>query len=327
MPSTLEEAIALLQVLWAEVVQLRAENARLTARVQELEARLGQNSSNSSRPPSADPPHGRTSRREPPAGRRPGGQPSHPAHERPLRPSDQVDRVVEQWPETCAHCQGSLSADPALMVGEPARHQVTELPPIRAEVTEYRLHRVRCPTCGGETRACLPPEAPGGAFGPRLQATVAVFSGRCRLSRREVADVCGEMLGADVAVGSVDRLCQETGQALAEPVAELAQAVREAPVANMDETGWKQAGQRGWLWVVVTTVVTVFTIAKSRGSQVVKELLGETYAGSLGSDRWSAYSYLPVERRQVCWAHLRRDFQALVDYGGAAVFRDHYLTV
>jgi transposase len=157
-----------------------------------------------------------------------------------------------------------------------------------------------------------------GAFGPRLQAIVAVLSGRYRLSRREVAAVCAELLGVPLALGSVDRLCQATAQALDGPVAELHAAVPQAAAAHADETSWREAGQRCWLWVVVTAVATVFRIAPSRGSQVIKGLLGEGFAGSLITDRWSAYTWLPVTCRQVCWAHLKRDFQALVDAGGTA---------
>jgi transposase len=200
--------------------------------------------------------------------------------------------------------------------GEPVRHQVTELPPVRAVVTEHQWHHVRCSGCGTTTCAVLPADVPAGAFGPRLQATVAVLSGRYRLSRREVVGVCTDVLGAPLAVGSVDRLCQATAQALAAPVAALQAAVQQAPAAHADETGWREAGRRCWLWVVVTAGATVFTLAPSRGSGVIKSLLGETYAGYLISDRWSAYTWVDPARRQVCWAHLKRDFQKLVDYGG-----------
>jgi len=197
-------------------------------------------------------------------------------------------------------------------------HQVTDLPPVRAVVTEHRLHRVVCAACGQGTRATLPPEVPAGAFGPRLQATVAVLSGPYRLSRRQVADVCGTVLDAPLAASSVDGLCQATATALAAPVAAVQATLPTAPVANADETRWPQAGQTQWLWVVVTGLVTVFTIAASRGSKVIKALLGEDYTGVLGSDRYAGYTWLDVAWRQVCWAHLKRDFQALVDRGGDA---------
>ena len=304
--ATLEEALALLPVLWDEVVRLRA-------RVQELEARLGQNSSNSSRPPSANPPETPPRPPAPATGRKRGGQPGHPAHQRALLPPEQVDQSVAHWPAHCRQCAAPLAAE---AVGEPVRHQVTELPPVRAVVTEHQLQHVRCAACGTTTCAVLPAEVPAGAFGPRLQATVAVLAGRYRLSRREVADVCTEVLGAPLAVGSVDGLCQATAQALAAPVAALQAAVQEAATAHADETGWREAGQRCWLWVVVTAVATVFVLAPSRGRGVIQGLLGPTFTGYLISDRWAAYTWIDPTRRQVCWAHLKRDFQKLVDYGG-----------
>jgi transposase len=310
-PASWEEALALLRALWEE-------NAALRERVAELEARLKQNSMNSSRPPSSDPPDTPTPPARPPTGRRRGAQPGHPPARRQVVPPEAVDQVVRYWPARCRHCRAALSDGPVEVVGEPVRHQVTELPPVRAEVTEHRLYRVRCRSCGGETRASLPPDVPAGAFGPRLPATVALLSGRYRLSRREVAAVCGELLGADLAVGSVDALCQATAAALAEPVAELAAAVREEPVAHADETSWAQAGQRRWLWVVTTTLITVFTIAASRSRGVIRDLLGEDFGGRLVSDRYAAYNWLPLDQRQVCWAHLRRDFLALLTYGPSA---------
>jgi transposase len=314
-PATVEEALALVRALWDELVQLRAGYAQLQARVQELEARLGQNSSNSSRPPSADPLQAPKRPPAPPTGRARGGQPGHQPHLRRIVPPEQVDRIVEHWPLACRHCQGPL--EPAAL-GEPVRHQVTELPPVRAVVTEHHLHHVRCAACGTTTCAVLPAAVSAGAFGPRLQATVAVLSGRYRLSRREVVGVCTDVLRVPLAIGSVDRLCQATAQALAAPVAELQAALPQASAAHADETSWREAGQRCWLWVVVTAVATVFTIAHSRGSGVIKGLLGERFAGRLISDRWSAYTWVPPEQRQVCWAHLKRDFQALVDLGGGA---------
>ena len=305
-PQTLEEATALLRLAWEQLGQLQA-------RVQELEARLGQNSTNSSRPPSSDPPETPARPPAPPTGRQRGGQPGHPPHQRTVVPPEHVDQIVEHWPTHCRRCAAPL---PPMAAGEPVRHQVPELPPVRAVVTEHQLQHVRCGACGTTTCAALPAEVPPGAFGPRLQATVAVLSGRYRLSRREVVGVCTDVLGAPLAVGSVDRLCQATAHALAAPVATLQAAVQQAAAAHADETSWREAGQRCWLWVVVTAVATVFTLAPSRGSGVIKGLLGEALAGYLISDRWSAYTWLDPARRQVCWAHLKRDFQKLVAYGG-----------
>ncbi|MGH2350725.1 MAG: IS66 family transposase [Chloroflexota bacterium] len=303
----------------AIIVALAQRVSALEAEVRDLKARLGQNSTNSSRPPSSDPPHVKRPPVVSPSGRRAGGQPGHVGHFRALVPPERVDVVVDHWPVRCVGCATSLAA-PGAPAGEAdyVPHQVTEVPPLRAVVTEHRLHRVTCPRCGARTRATLPPDVPGGAFGPRLQATVATLKGRFRLSCREVAEVAETVLEAPLSVGSVDVLCQATSAALTTPVAEAVATLPQAPVVNADETPWKAGTARPWLWVAVTALVTVFQIATSRSSQVIKDLLGEDYRGTLGTDRYAGYAWLDVAFRQVCWAHLRRDFQALVDRGGPA---------
>jgi transposase len=229
-----------------------------------------------------------------------------------------VDVVVDHWPGTCVGCALPLAVATPTALATYVAHQVIELPPLRAVVTEHRLHRVACPACGGTTRATLPAEVPTGAFGPRMQATVATLKGRFRLSCREVVELSDTVLEAPLSVGSVATLCQATSDALTIPVAEAIATLSQATVVNADETPWKQGKARPWLWVAVTTLVTVFRIATSRSSQVIKDLLGEDYAGTLGTDRYAGYAWLDVAYRQVCWAHLTRDFQALVDRGGPA---------
>ena len=308
-PSASQGLIVALVAGLAEVAALREE-------VRALKARLGQHSGNSSRPPSSDPPQAPRKPPAVPSGRGRGGQPGHVAHQRALLPPERVDSIVEHRPQTCARCAASVPA------GVPSdgyvAHQVTELPLIRAVVTEHRLHLVTCPACGAATRAALPAVVPTGAFGPRLQATVAVLCGQYHLSQRAVADASGTLLDAPLAASSVAALCRDTAVALEGPVAALRATLPTTRVVNADETRWPHAGRTAWLWVVVTGLVTVFTIAASRGSQVIKELLGEDYTGVVGSDRYSGYAWLDETCRQVCWAHLKRDLQALVDRGGGA---------
>lgn len=234
-------------------------------------------------------------------------------------PPERVDVVVDHWPESCVGCTAPLVAQETHALHEDyVAHQVTELPPLRAVVTEHRLHRVACLGCGATTRAMLPADVPVGAFGPRVQATVATLRGRFRLSCREVVELSDTVLEAPLSVGSVETLCQATSDALTTPVAEAVATLPAAAVVNADETPWKEGTARPWLWVVVTALVTVFQIANSRSSQVIKALLGTDYQGTLGTDRYSGYAWLDVAWRQVCWAHLTRDFQALVDRGGTA---------
>lgn len=295
----------------AVVLTLFEEVRILRARVAALEERLGQNSQNSSRPPSTDPPF-LPKRQRKPSGRQPGGQPGHEGTGRFLKPPEEVDEVVEVKPEVCASCGAKLKGhDP-----HPIRHQVTELPPVRAKVTEYQLHTLSCALCRISTAAELPQGVPRGAFGVRVQALVSLFTGAYRISKRNVRDLLEDCFGVDLALGSVCPLEQATSQAIAVPVEEAKAYVQTQPAVNMDETGWRQDNRRAWLWTAVTALVSVFLIRASRGSKVVCELLGQPFKGVVGSDRWSAYSFLPLRRRQVCWGHLKREFQAYEDRGG-----------
>jgi transposase len=301
---------------------LEAVVATLQGRVAELEARLRQDSSTSSRPPSSDPPATQAQRRAPPAPtggesgerRRRGGQPGHPGHHRALLGEERVDRVVVVTPPACRGCGTALPSERGGDDPADERVQVVELPPVRAEVTEYRLAARQCTACGTITRAVRPAEAGVGSFGPRLQAVAALLVGRYRLSRREAVACLAEVGEVELSLGSVAHLEQATSAALGPIVDEVATAVRQAAVANLDETGWWQGRQRAWLWTAVTELLTLFRLDPSRSKAVVQALLGPDWTGIVGSDRYSAYRHLPLEQRQLCWAHLLREFRKLAAY-------------
>lgn len=313
MPFTAEEWAQTPTAVQEFVLSLIARVQVLEAEVAVLREQLNRNSRNSSRPPSSDGPDvPRKPRQRAKSGRKRGGQPGHKGTTRKLVPVEQVKEVHHIKPGTCSRCRHELvGEDP-----EPYRHQVTEIPPVVAEVTEYRLHTLTCPGCGAETRAELPAGVPQGAFGPRLQAMVSLLSGRYHLSKRDTVDVMGDFFQADIGLGSVPALEQRTSEAIREPVEEAREYVKTQPVVHMDETGWREANQKSWLWVAATALVTVFLIRQSRGGKVAREMLDETFQGIVVSDRWSAYNWLLTLWRQLCWAHLLRDFQAFVDRGG-----------
>ena len=147
---------------------------------------------------------------------------------------------------------------------------------------------------------------------------IALLSGRYRLSRREVRQLLRDLWQVRVSLGTVVRQEQAQSAALAPVVEEARAAVQQAAVTNVDETGWREATPRAWLWTAVTGALTVFVSEHSRGGAVVDALLGANFAGIVGSDRWSAYDRFPAERRALCWAHLKRAFQGLVDRGEEA---------
>ena len=177
-------------------------------------------------------------------------------------------------------------------------------------MTEHRLHRVRCPACAAETRAELPAEVPRSAFGPRLAAAAATLAVRNRVSRRDTVELMGELFGCRLATGTIDAILARAGEALEEPHAQLHAHIRSAPAVNIDETGWRTAGERRTLWGALTPQAALFRIAPDRHERVAKALLGEDFEGIACSDRWWAYNYLEPRGRQVCWAHIIRDFTA-----------------
>lgn len=293
---------------------LRNHVAQLEARVRELEAQVAKYSGNSSRPPSTDPPGAPPPARPKRKGRKRGGQAGHEKHERPLVPQERVTRIIVVKPSSCRRCGDPLSGDDP----KPHRHQVTEVPKVVATVEEYQLHALACTKCGITTRAPLPAGVPTGQFGPRIQAMVAVCSGDYRMSKRAIEGMVEDFFEVPIALGSIANLEQATSEALAGPVEEVARAIHKQPVVHADETGWYERSKRSWLWVAVTAHMALFAIRACRGARIAKELLGEAFAGILVSDRWSAYTWVEATRRQLCWAHLLRQFRGFQDHGPEA---------
>jgi transposase len=310
-----EAVIEVLLAMDRRIQQLEARVARQDERIALLERRLNRSSRNSSSPPSADPPGGAAKRGKDPSGRSQGAQPGHEGHGRPLLPAWAVDEVIEHWPDRCecGHVLGTAERVPA---GEPVRWQVEELPVISVRLSEHRCERVRCPGCGERARGKLPGEVAQSAFGPRLQAAVATLSVRNRISRRDVVELCEQLFSSRISAGTVDRVLARAGEAVAEPHADLLAQLRGAAAVNMDETGWRTAGERRALWGIFDQRHAYLHVASDRHEDHAKGLLADTLA-IVTSDRWWAYSHLPLARRQLCWAHLRRDFAAHAEGLGA----------
>lgn len=308
-----------------ECVQLRkriAELERLVLDLQklvlDLQERLNRNSSNSSIPPSANPLDAPKPPAKSPSGRKPGGQKGHPGHHRHRLPPERVNQIVRHVPTTCAHCQTALPAEAGPGDPEPTWHQVAELPELAAVITEHQGHARACPECGRLNRGEIPPEIRAHVIGPRLTAAMSYLSGRLHLGRRVVEEVVETVFNVPTSLGAIVALEAEMSAALAAPYREAEAAVRAAPVKNADETGWSERGRKRWLWTAATTTTAFFVIHWRRSFAGFQALLGETTVGIICSDRWAVYNKLPLERRQICWAHLKRDFQKLVDRGGPA---------
>ncbi len=299
--------------------KLRQELIERDKKIAELERKLAfrqQNSTTSSKPPSSDGLAGeqrpRGSRRKK-ARRKPGGQPGHRGHWRGLAPLSRVNQVIEVFPPQCRHCDSRLSRKMSTQ-GEARRHQVTELPPIEAYITEYQCQCVLCPECGKATQAELPREAQG-QFGPQLTALIAYLTVVCRMPRRVVQELLGQVLGTPLSLGSIQNSWEEASEAVAEPCTELEKQLAHEPVINSDETGYRTSGEKRWLWALVAANFVFYKIALTRGAEVLVQLLGEVFAGILCSDRCASYLKYHKGEGQFCWAHFKRNILGIQEIG------------
>ncbi len=219
----------------AEVARLAQEVERLTKLVAELKARLGKDSSNSSKPPSSDPPASRNKRKRDRKARKTrrkrGGQQGHKGHQRELLPESKVDELVDLYPDECENCWQPLPQVPDPYA---KRHQVTELPPLQPHTTEFRRHNVRCLCCGSRTRAKQDERVPKTAFGPRLMALVAMLTGIYHLSRRKTKDLLSDVLGVRISLGALSAVEARVSDAVAPAVDEAWAQVGRAQAKHTD---------------------------------------------------------------------------------------------
>ncbi len=303
---------ALIQAQAARIDELVAANALLTARVEELERQAGRSSRNSSLPPSKDSPEARKARPTKRSGRRQGGQPGHRGQHREMVADP--DRTIEHWPTACGGCGARIDDRDRAAVGEPVRHQVTEIV-VRTEVTEHRRMRVRC-RCGRCTLAELPAGVPAGAFGPAVAAAAATLTA-ARVSRRQTARLLGDLCALKISAASVEGLVKQAADALEDPYIEVLGAVDQSAVRGADETSWQHAGQTRWLSVANAEQAALFQIDERRDRDAARALLGEQPTGTIVSDRYAVYLFIDDGQRQLCLAHLLRDFIALAERKGA----------
>jgi transposase len=284
---------------------------RLTARVAELEAKLarlqGATPANSSKPPSSTHPHDKPPPTKPKSNRKRGGQPGHEKHERPLLPPEQCQQIIPVIPSACRRCgKGLVGVDP-----QPLRHQVWELPEIVPIVVEYQRHRLDC-SCGCRTCGELPEGVPTGQAGPRLIAFAALLMACFRQSKRRAAQFMSMVLNQPASPAWLVSLQNRAAEAVKPAYDELARQLPEEPAPHIDESPTKEGSAKAWVWTFVAASFTFFACRTSRGADVLKDLLTDDFTGVIHCDRARMYwSY--GRRLQWCWAHLKRDFQALIE--------------
>ena len=304
-PTTIQQCHELIDAMALQIGQLREQMAL-------MQERLKLDSRNSSKPPSSDGPGtgNRAQRRASP--RKRGAQKGHPGAFRALLPEAQLDAVHDCAPAPMCDCGGTVAVK-----GKPVRHQVFDVPPmVVPEVQEYRLYSGVCASCGREHRAALPAGVPSGQIGPRALALVGVLGTRYHLTQFKIRDLLAQLMGVDFSVGAISQAHGKVAAALKAPVAEAAATLARAPVLHVDETRYPREGSANWVWGVIQPTLAVFSVLPSRARYVIQDLIGQAPQGVVVSDRYAAYDYIDAARRQVCWAHLLRDFNRIGQRAG-----------
>jgi transposase len=307
------------------ILDLAGRFAQHEDRLRRLEEQTRQDSRTSSKPPSQDPPKSRQQRRAEAREKakelarregerhKPGGQPGHRGAGRELKPSDQMDEIVDHYPDACGGCGHRFDAQQRRPGGRFGRHQVAELPPISVIFTEHRTHQLRCRHCRARTSASVAQGIASSPFGLRLQAALVTLTAAYRVSRRGITEIAHDLFGITLSTGAADAICQRASQALAGPHLQLQDWVLDQPAVHVDETGWRTSGEGRALWGASTPDAVFLQIAEHCNREVFDALIGTSYCGIVISDRWNGYSHLDPQRRQACWSHLQRDFRRHAD--------------
>ena len=318
-----ESVLKLIHELVRRIDKLEQEMGELRAENELLKEQLARNSANSSQPPSKNPLTFKPNRKEP-TGKKRGGQIGHIGHERKLYPVEVCQEVIEHYPEQCSKCGGEVRESISTQV---YRHQVVEIPPVQPIVIEHRFHPMTCTCCGTENQAPEMAEIIGkGGYGARVAAYVGLFSSQYRQSYRQIQKIIQAVFGIEMSLGTINNLRTEVSEAVSNAVTEAQGYIQQQPTVGVDETGFKQRngdGQNasktsGWLWVAVTPLIICFRVILSRASTAAQTVLGSAFAGFITSDRCPAYNWVDVANRQICWAHLKRDFIQISERVGAS---------
>ena len=283
------------------VLQQHELIGQLMKRVDELETRLVQNSQNSSRPPSSDPPYQRDKRKSKGTGK-PGAKKGHKGHQQSLLTPTEVVPVPPKPCECGCEAFENLRAF--------YTHQHIELPEIQMQVTHFVLQEGECTACGRTCKGVIP----GGfqvGYGPRFTGLVGELSASQRSSRSAVKQFCQSVLGIAISSGGIQRCVDRVSEAILPYYMAIAQRARSMVVNFIDETSWYQHGVLAWLWVMANTSVAFFSIKASRSKQAFEELIGH-WAGILVSDGYGVYRKW-VNQRQTCLAHLIRKALGLAE--------------
>lgn len=298
-PKTLEEATDMIGLLVKIILELKKEN-------DQLREQLNIHSKNSSLPPSQD--RKKKKIHKPKSERKQSAQPGHPAWQRHSVPPEKVTDIIDCKPEAFCACGGEVRLEDKVQ-----RHQVFEIPVAHYEVIEYRLYQGSCERCQRHHKGELPAGVSKKGFGVRTQAMVSLLITKYRLSKRLAHAWFKDVYQMPICVGSVSNIEHTVSQSLQPTHEETLGLVRSDTVLHVDETSHKENHKNGWAWIISTADYTYFRLTHSRGKKVAKELIGDYQGKIIVTDRYLGYNYLPAKNHQICWAHVKRDFQRIAE--------------
>ena len=289
--------------------QLREENATLKARVKDLEEKLNTNSRNSSKSSSQDPYRKRNGNRKP-SDKKQGAQKGHKGHTREMVSPEEVSEFKDILPDECPHCGGrEFSEDPTAI----EERQVTELPEIQPEITQFNIHTCTCASCGVAVKAEVPKESLS-AFGPRLKSFISLITGDLGVTKRKVVSLLG-YLNVTISVGSVCNIHHLAGTLLADAYEDIRNHTLAQSAIHADETSWYHKGKRRWLWIVTGAESACFKVNLSRSAEAFQSIIGDLpQPPPLTTDRYSGYNGYEGAH-QFCWSHIDRDFEKIFERG------------
>lgn len=314
MPQSFQEALEIIKFLLSSNQQLLEGNQQLQEsnqklleenetfrnEIEKIRARLNKNSRNSSKPPSTDI-KGDSKGDE----KKPGPKCGHKAHFRKLLPSSDVTETISVMPKACPRC----GSDKFASERKPHRHQVTEIPKIKPNITEYRLERCRCSCCGKHFRSQLPKGVSQSVLGANLTAFISELSCQYSMPIRKIKRLLKELIGCSFSPATIIACQKRTSSSLKEPYEQLKKDLEEEAVLNADETSWRTHGKKRWAWLAAGAKTTVLMLKSRRNRESAEDLLGKDSTQPLVTDRYSAYA--PKGPHQFCLAHWKRDIESL----------------
>jgi transposase len=229
----------------------------------------------------------------------------------------QIDRIVHVGaPMYCPECQ-----KPTKLIGQEKQWQ-TDIPPVQATTTEFRIDIAQCTECGRTFRVRHPEQtsqatgAAGVQIGPRAIAFAAKFNKECGVSYGRIADIFEKGFGLVTNRSTLARAVQRLANRLEPEYEQIGEKVRGSPMLSPDETGWKIGGHKAWLHVAATREESYFVIARGRGREEAEDLIGADYNGTIVRDGWIAYrgrGAFPKAKSQTCLAHILRRIEGLLE--------------